>query len=252
MKTIIKFTIFLIILVSLTACATRAQIIEQYKEPFAQKREQLTTIAESLPPVGSIVENSYCENMSPPLILKNNSSGKEVTSAMLMYDQVLDPDLDRSSLARWFNVSMNGLFINALGWTGPKNPMVDRVLKEYDDDFADKLEMALATPYLVINRIAEYTPASVVDKNSFFPGWVIIEGFVISMENNEILCSYRVEATISEETIYYRETGDDIDRILAPGKALQKALEKETRLAIQETLTEITGGTIKYSEVLLP
>jgi hypothetical protein len=253
MKKIITSIIIFTMLILLSACSsTVAQVIEEYKEPFAQKREQLVTIAESLPPVGSIVENSYCENLNPALILKDDSSGKELTSAILMYDQVLNPDLDRSSLSRWFNVGMNGLFINALSWTGPENPMSKSVMQEYDNGFTNRLETALATPYLVINRVADYSPAILVNENSFIPGRVIIESFVTSMENNTILCSYRVDVTLSEETVYYRKVGDELAQIFAPGDALQRALEKETCLAIQETLTEITGGSVTYNESSLP
>ncbi|MBN1305100.1 MAG: hypothetical protein JXA13_11760 [Anaerolineales bacterium] len=116
----------------------------------------------------------------------------------------------------------------------------------------NKLEAALATPYLVINRVTESTPAVIVDRDSFLPGHVIIEGFVVSLEDNRILCSYRVEVSTSQKTVYYRVNGAAIDQALALVDSLQNALEKETRLAIQETLIEITGGTVQYDESYLP
>lgn len=249
MKIIIKSTIFLIILALLVACeSTRAQAVEQYKEPFAQKRKQLAAIAESLPPVGSVLENSYCKNMNPALVLNYEASKDELTGSMLMYEQILDPDIDLSS----FDVSMLDPFLLALRWTGPKNPMGPSEMREYDDKFPKRLEAALSTPYLVVNRIEEYIPARLIDTDSFLPGRVAIEGFVIAMENSKILCSYRIEVTTSAKTVYYKKNSNRWNQYAGPAERLQDALEKDARLAIQRTLTEITGGTIKYNPAYLP
>lgn len=53
-------------------------------------------------------------------------------------------------------------------------------------------------------------------------------------------------------TVQYEITGDSSNPISTPEKALQYALEKDARLVIQKTLTEITGDTIEYSKCTLP
>ena len=120
--------------------------------------------------------------------------------------------------------------------------MAAEALARQDDEFDDRLAAVLAYPYLVANRVEEHVPAQVLDSSTFLPGYVAVEGFVIAMQTNEILCSYRVEAVTSAETIEYnRNRRDDA------ASALQWALEVDTRKAIQDTLGEIAGGTIEYS-----
>jgi hypothetical protein len=245
MKPAIKPLTLLTILIVLTACApTRAQVIEEYAEPFTHKRDQLIAIAQSLPPVGSVTENSYCDSLDPPLIMKDKYPDQEYTAAMLMYEQLLDPDIDLYE-QMGFDVSIGADLVTALRWTGPKNPMASSARKGRDGDFADELENALAYPYLVVNRIEEYIPAEIIKDSQFLPGYVAIEGFVVSFETNEILCSYRVEAVTSADTVKYnlksRSDGKSAE------SALQWALESDARRAIQDTLNEITGGTVEYA-----
>jgi len=246
MKDFIKLLTTLISLILLTSCApTRAQVLEEYTEPFAQKRKQLHTIAENLPTVGSVTENSRCAAMTPALIMRNNSPDFEFTGAMLMYKQLLDPDIDLYNQVE-FDVGMGGDFLSAIKWTGQKNPLGETAMKRREGEFADQLEAALLSPYLVVNRIEEYIPAQIVEDSQFIPGYVSVEGFVIALENNAILCSFQVEAITTAETVEYHGRRPNSMR-----SELQWALEVNIREDIQEILRDITGGTIEYSSTSL-
>lgn len=246
MKTTKQLLFLVLLFFILPACGQKiSRTVEEYKEPFSQKREQLIEIAESLPPIGSVTENVRCINMDPPLVIKDRYPDYEYNGAMLMYDQLINPDLDLYDEVA-FDVGIGHGFLRAIQWAGPENPMSELTMDNRSRTFETDLQEALAYEYLVVNRIQGYVPAQIFDESSFIPGLVSIEGFVVSLKTNEILCRYHVAAATTAETVSFNNSRSD-------GKSaeseLQWALETDIRKAIQELLPELTGGEIQYSSL---
>src|SRR5579872_6345977 len=69
---------------------TNRQIFQRYQRPFAEKRQQFTRIAQTLPPPGS-VKGATAASLSPRPVY--DAKGKSFNTEIVMYDQLLDPDI---------------------------------------------------------------------------------------------------------------------------------------------------------------
>lgn len=243
--------LMLLLSLALAACGpTRANTIEEYTEPFAEKREQLIRISASLPPVGTVSSATTCPVMDPPLRITAQGVDELPSNGVMLMDEImLNPDLDIFSEVI-FDVGIDDHFVTALKWTGPNNPMSKTILHERSNSFVEELEAALALDYLIVNRIDEYEPATIIEEDKqFLPGYVSIEGFIIDFESEAILCQYRVEAVTTADLVTFNENYHTDGR--GDESALQWALEVDVRHKLQALLNEMTNGTIAYSSIQL-
>ena len=273
MKQIIKLTTIIVTFMVITlfvldACKTNEDILEQYSDQIQQKRSQLNTIAESLPPLGSVEENSYCEGED------------NYTAALFMDYQLIDPNE--------FGFNVDNYLERELGrerallelLKGPSKYGYDgygystrKFLEERDDDrFKPFLEETLSVKYIVVNRVVEHIPSETVWASSglaFIPGYVTLEGFMISLENNQILCQYNLTATIEDEEVHFHYRGRNLygfnhplmndpttRQILsrdskkeeeAAKKKLEQLLQYSARAELDKVLEEITLGKYKLA-----
>lgn len=249
---------FIIFSLNVVACATAEpqptyrEVLEEYSAEFAEKRSQMLAIADSLPPTGSIKTNTACDaNLDPPFMF-TQSIYKKTNASILMYDQLLDPDVNlRSS----FDISIGENFLNTVNWTGPKSLISRKLDDPVRESFRGDLEDGLDTKYLVVNRIVIYneTIVSAGDtireivpdnfdlgdiKNTFTPGNIIIEGFVISLENNAVLCSYIFATELNVEQVKARSDSQ-------AKQYLKGILEKEALKQLDLSLKDIISGTVE-------
>lgn len=192
MKMITIFTIFALILLQ-TACGPSIEdVLKKYDPQFREKRTQFKKIADSLPPKGSLDSNLACREVSPGILLdeKNNQFNAEA----LMFEQLIDPDANPE-----MDFMINGDLINALKWTGPKNPLSDSVKGNNGADMERNLLSALDYRYLIVNRIKDLINPSVIDEKTYKQGQIATETFVVDLTNNKTICGFTTTAKSLED-----------------------------------------------------
>jgi hypothetical protein len=103
--------------------------------------------------------------------------------------------------------------------------------------------------YLVVNRVGTYKPPQVQDERTFAPGEVAIEGFLIDLKNDKVLCSFRLEVTGDDSLMHHyriQAGGRPVDVAQATTSLRASAhfnlLSKAHRSEI-DVLKRITGGS---------
>ena len=237
----------------LSACQTTNQtILNDYSDELDQKRTQLKAISESLPPPGSVTENSYCEE------------DDKYVAAVIMESQLIypKPRLGDFYLTRRGGGAIEVDLLKVFQHQMDPSYSWDKFLeKNIEDDarFKQFLDETLSLEYLVVNRVVEHVPSELMSGENgfeFTPGRVALEGFVVSLEDSEILCQYHLAASIEEGQIDYEydgrrvglteETsfviGDLEDARESAEQALVYALRNSARREMELVLREITNG----------
>ena len=180
-------------------------VLKQYEGDFKKKREQLQTIARSLP---SEATEKPCPSLQPPL--QFNEKTRSFNTEMLMFEQVADPDAKPE-----FDLLLSGDLLNALRWTGPQNPLSSSVLGNRGDDIEKSLKSALDYRYLVVNRVADLKKPEAINETTYAPGRVTLNVFVVDLANSEVLCRFGLRAESAARTSYTYKKGESQAQRLA-------------------------------------
>jgi hypothetical protein len=221
---------------------TNQDLLNDYRDRFDVRRKQFAVIADKLPEKGATLENG-CK---APLVVKPvyDEKAKSYNLEIVMEPQLKDPDV-RLDRATALDLNVSGGLLRGMQWTGPKNPMAERVLNtRAEASLRAQLEEAVATRYLLVNRAVSYTPPKALDEKTFTKAEADVEAFLYELQSGELLCSFRFSA-VSEDSVHYeyKESDDPKDRLesFAYSTLWVHARKEEARL-----LTELTKGTFAF------
>lgn len=224
----------LVILISQLGCGAKvSDVLKKYEGDFKKKREQLQTIARGLPPKAT---EKPCAGLNPPLQFNENT--KQYNAEMLMSEQLADPDVTPA-----FDLRLNGDLLTALRWTGPKNPLSPSVLSNRGDDMEKSLKSALDYRYLVVNRVTDLKNPSALNEQTYTPGHVTFDVFVINLANNETVCSFTLQAQSAASTSYSYKSGESKQEQLE--KFAHSSMWEDARQKLVAKLKQATGGDIE-------
>jgi len=232
------YPFLLVFLVFPIGCGPKiSDVLKKYEGDFQKKREQFKAIAQALPPMGG--PETPCNNINPPL--QFNEKTKQTNTEIIMFDQLADPDLD-PKFDFYFSGEL-GELLNGLRWTGPKNPLSPDVLGKRGKDMEQGLKAALDDRYLVVNRVVELTESKAIDEQTFTPGQVRIETFVVDLSNNKPLCNFTIEGKSAPNVHYSFREGESKEEQLS--KAAHSTVWEEARKQLIARLKATPNSTIE-------
>ena len=257
----ISYLLLLIVLITQTGCGpTVSNVLKKYENEFREKRDQFRSIANLLPPKGSIKNNSLCKDIIPAMIF--NEKNKKYNTEIIMFDQLLDPDTKPE-----MDLFLSNDLLLAIQWTGTKSPLSPSILDDSGAEIEKTLRAALDYRYVVINRVAKLTQPEVNNEKNYFRGQVFIETFVIDMASNKSLCSFASSANSPSDlsgipistTTSYTKRGKvrfRSERVVKHAEPKEKQLQKaassmmweEARLNVIASLQKLTDGDIELEE----
>jgi len=215
---------------------THRQLFKRYEDQFAAKRRQFQKVAQILPPAGS-VQGTTAANLSPQPVY--DAKGESYNTEIVMYDQLLDPDI-QSQDHRRLDLLLSGDLLRAIQWTGPKNPMSASALDQGAGDMEQDLKKAVAFRYLVVLRPANFVAPVAVDENTYKPGIADVEGFVVDMDSNKVAGSFRFSAQSESRVEYAYKKGQSQEQRLED--FAHSSLYSDARHKLQPLLERTTGG----------
>jgi hypothetical protein len=227
----------LALIVTCIGCGeTNREVFKRYEPQFAQKRQQFNQIAKTLPPSGS-VKAAIVADLSPAPVY--DAKSKSYNTEIVMYDQLLDPDIQSEDHSR-LDLLLSGDLLTCMKWTGPNNPMSATTLDERAGDMEHTLKKALALRYLVVLRPANFVPPVAVNESTYKPGTADIEAFVVDMESIKVAGSFRFAAQSASQVEYSYKEGQSRPSQLA--EFAYSSLYSDARRKLAPLLEHATGG----------
>jgi hypothetical protein len=238
MKKLITLTLCTLSVIFVGCGPSVKDVIKKYEGDFQKKRSQLKTVADALPPAGSMNGKTPCAALNPPLMF--NEKTKSYNTEMVMYEELLDPDVEPV-----FDVAPNSELLTSLKWTGPKNPLSSSVLDDNGRDMEKIMKTALDYRYLVVNRVASLKMPTAIDEKTFSPGSITIEGFIVDLNTNKTLCNFVLSAETSESVSYYYKANESKEERLAA--FAKSSMWSSLRKQMVTILREQTKGDIEVT-----
>ncbi|QUH04819.1 hypothetical protein HUO13_32180 [Saccharopolyspora erythraea] len=252
----------------LAACATllgcgaqevqrpsQSDTLRAYQPRFDEVRRKLVQV-ESLLPAGRAGEDS-CDAKPPLSPMLNYQGGSVGTNdrAGNNTEVVMEPALQAPDTVLVDNVDVFAYdgateLVQSLRWTGPHGPLgEDRFTlnppapqweERHDRELRATLEQGLSTQYLVVLRVAEYSPPESGDgrtKPLGYSGRVVLDGFVVDLRQLKLLCRFTA--------------GDEYSGLavinIRPGQGwasrIYEELQQGAGYEIAGKLGALTGGT---------
>lgn len=236
-RTIIFSLVGLVLILS--GCGpTNEEIINQFKPQFAELRTELQAVAAALPESAS--EQPAAQPLNPAPDYKEGTYGEVRNTDIVMYDHLLDPDLDLGD--NQLDLTLSNYVIMYLKMTGPKSTWSPSTLKKRaPEGRAEEFEQALQVRYLGVARVVKYEPPVAVSKDSFSGGYTEVDGFLVDMETQQVLCSFSIAARPNELVSYKYKEGEDPVKALA--EFAHSTLWENARQAFVKKMGEMCGGT---------
>jgi hypothetical protein len=240
MKTRIKYLSVLLVL-CLTACGgggeTNQDVINRFKPQYATWRTQLQQIAPKVPQQAG--EQVVTQPLSPRPAYSKDAKEPQNTD-VLMYEYLLDPDAKVDS-ATHLDLTLTNHLLRALQWTGDHNPMSESALKSTSTAATlSDLEQGLLLKYVAVARVSAYQPVTAVDKDTFHGGAAKIDGYLIDLSNQAIVCSFGIAVTPPKQVDYKYKAGEDQAQALA--KAAHSVMWSNAREGFIAALNDKCGG----------
>jgi hypothetical protein len=196
-----RLGLLLALALTLAGCGKTTQdVINEQRPAMNALRTRLSDIALALP--DRAAEQKAPADLSPP----PRYGTADANTDIMMYDQMFDPEddmLDPTDL----DLIMSNIILSPLLWTGPENPLssVDDSAGDFDQQFI----RAAGLSYVGVARVRSYEPAVAIDAETYSGGSAEIDGFLVSLSTNEVLCSFSVSAAPDESVSYtYKENED--------------------------------------------
>jgi len=219
----------------------RDELREKYGPRYEVKRQQLKTIAMSLPPQGSVKETTAAPNLDPKPIydVKQQSYNVEIA----MYAQLLDPDVDLQATKDVDLLLFEGGLVQHMRMLGPKSQLspdiraTGKALAEY--------ESSLNLSYLVVVRPVEFIRPLAVTKETYTPGRADLEVFLVDLRTEKVVGSCRIKA----------ETAKSTEGVVQKDRSEKESVEawaystlwQDARAKLAVALREMTGGTFEFN-----
>jgi len=244
MKKITGAILFALLTLGLSCgCESNRQVFKRYESQFADKRQQFKKIADSLPATGS-ANPSPATNLSPKPVYdpKSDTNNTEI----VMFDQLQDPDIQSEDHNR-LDLILSGNLLLGMKWTGPKSPMSESVIdKRAESNLDPMLKKGLSTRYLVVLRPATFTKPVAADENNYQAGSADIEGFLVDLEGNKILASFRFTANSADRVEYSYKPGQNKESQLE--EFAYSSLYTDARDKLSKALPQSTGGNFNIEK----
>ena len=215
---------------------THQDAINRFKPQYAELRTKLQQVAGKIPQRAT--ERKVTQNLTPQPVYTTQTD-KPANTDILMHPHLLDPDakLDPSNQ---FDLQLANHLLRALQWTGDKNPMSATALKTgVTDSVIRDLEQGLQTRYLAVAKVAAYAPVVAVDKKTFRGGQATLDGFLVDLTDQSVVCSFTVSAKAQEQLSYTYKENEDATEALA--KLARSSLWSAARQEFIKALNEKCG-----------
>lgn len=234
MRPFILLAIFL-----LTSCGpTTKEVINQYAPEYQKKREQFSQIAASLPPPETVTDGCIRRPDPTPIY---DQPGDTFTMDVISAQNLMDPDLKIDSQELDLHLSQD--MLQALHITGPKNDMFPSALKKNGKKWGKFLKKTLDYRYLLVNRADVYQAPRIIDAQTYERGYGVFSAFLIDLNQNEIVCSFKYTAQSSDSVgyAYKKDSGTELDRAFAFAKS---SLYEDALKNLKEKYASVTRGQI--------
>ena len=222
---------------------TSQEVVNRFKPQYAELRAKLQQLAGKIPQRAS--ERKVTGSLTPQPVYTTQTD-KPANTDILMHPQLLDPDakLDQSNQ---LDLQLANHLLRALQWTGDKNPMSAAALKaKATDSVIRDLEQGLQIRYLAVAKMAAYAPVAAVDKKTFRGGQATLDGFLVDLTNQSVVCSFTVSAKAQEQISYTYKENEDATEALA--KLARSSLWSAARQEFIKALNEKCGGDFVLSK----
>jgi hypothetical protein len=229
-----RLALLLALALTLAGCGkTTGDVIDEQRPAMNALRTQLSDIALALP--DQAASQSAPANLSPPPRYGTDDANTDI----MMYDQMFDPE-DGMRDPTDFDLLMSNIILLPLRWSGPGNPLAESFLNDSAGDFDQRFTRAAGLSYVGVARVRSYEPAVAIDAENYTGGSAEIEGFLVSLSTNEVLCSFSVSAAPDESVSYtYKEDQD-------PRSQLENFVRSSTwedgRTKLLSSFGEFCGG----------
>ncbi len=219
---------------------TNRQLFKRYENQFAEKRQQFKKIADLLPAPGTITGNIPANLSVKPVF---NAKTKSFNTEIVMYDQLLDPDIESREQKR-LDLLLSGDLLLGMKWTGPKNPMSESALDNSAGEMEQTFKKALACRYLIVLRPATFIAPVAVSESEYKPGVADIEALVVDLESNKVVGSSRFTASSANKVEYVYKQGESRESRLEA--FAYSTLYTEARQKLEKSLADMTGGEFVF------
>jgi len=207
----------------------------EFKPQFDALRTDLQTIAASLPE--KVKNQPVTQPLDPPPDYSDGYEAEIRNTDIMMYAQLLNPDVDMDDREQ-LDLILSRAFVNHLKWTGAGELYKpnDRASSEWRDGF----EKTLQIRYLGVARVNLYEPPIAVSADEFVGGYAEIDGFLVDMQSQAILCSFSISAFPNDEVSYSYEAGEEMSAL---ERFARSTLWENAREAFVESMTKMCGGS---------
>lgn len=205
MKKMLLITWIGVMALFLIGCGpTMAEVVAEHKPQLDAMRSSLQAIAASLPDKADDLAVSGTLDPVPEYNAAN--FGVVTNTDILMYENLVDPALDLSTTDQFDLILARSILTYLrLGMPGYGVPAD----KSASDEWIEKLEKALDIQYLGVARVNQYAPVVGLSPDEFEGGYVELDGFLVNMDTQEVLCSFSISALPNEEVNYTYKEGED-------------------------------------------
>lgn len=233
---------------------TYKDVQDKFRGDYAELSRRFASIADKLPPAGSVKKPSAPVTLDPKPIYEDQklkANGGDVSGSntgILSVEELRNPSVvpeirlipagvityPRSSFAS-MRESSSG--VGALEDTGGA--------------FEQNFKTGLALRYLIVYRVTELVrPTKVAGKESdsiyYTPGALRMEVFLVDLKTDQVVASFPVAAKTAKEiqfTDYYSKYEKESDNLI---RAAIASMEVEAVPQMATNLAGTTGGTFKF------
>ncbi|HEY1012970.1 MAG TPA: hypothetical protein VGE07_09735 [Herpetosiphonaceae bacterium] len=182
---------------------TNQDVINEQRGAMDALRTKLADISQTLPEAAD--EQKAEGKLSPePVYSESDTANTDI----VMYDHLVNPDDDMND-GDDLDLLLSEHLLTPLQWAGPDNPMSESVLGDSAGDFEQEFKRAAGLSYLGVARVRSYEPAVAIDEQTFQGGAAEIDGYLVSLKDNEILCSFSIAAEPDESVSYSYKPNQD-------------------------------------------
>jgi hypothetical protein len=241
MKTNIKYLPILLVFV-LAACGggggeTNQDVVNRFKPQYDMLRTQLQQAVQKIPQ--QVGEPPVTQPLTPRPAYTKDAKEPQNTD-VLMYENLLDPDAKLNSDTQ-LDLTLTNHLLRALQWTGTHNPMSEAALKnKATDNVLHDLEQGLQLKYLAVAKVVAYQPVVAVDKDTYSGGQAAIDGYLIDLSKQAVVCSFGVSVSPPKQIDYKYAKGEDQAEALA--KAARSSAWSSAREEFIAALNNRCGG----------
>ena len=219
---------------------TVGHMLQRYAPQFNERRQQFQKIAAALPAPGSVTQASHASLSPKPVYDEAHESSNN--TEIVMYDQLIDPDIKSEGHQR-LDLLLHGNLLNAMQWTGPKNPMSGGLDKK-NPQLEDTLKQAVGERYVVVLRPVRYIAPVAIDENTFKGGTADLEGFVADLQDLKVVGSFRYAARPAEKVEYSANKADNAAvRQSRLEEFAYSSLYEDARKKLKPLLEQTTDGS---------